>query len=66
MIDISPHPGIDRKQLDREAEQAERTFGMSRARYIAARLGVKFGGAFGFTDAHPSRGRFQHLAHKEL
>lgn len=64
MIDISPHPGIDRKQLDREAEQAERTLGMSRARYIAARLGVKFGGALGFTDVR--RGRFQHLAHKEL
>ena len=64
MIQIPPHPGIDRKQLDREAEQAEHTLGVSRARYIAARLGQKFGGALGFADSH--RGRFQHLADKEL
>ena len=42
MKQIAPMPGISIEQLNQEAEEAERLHGITRARYMAQRLGQPF------------------------
>lgn len=60
---------VELKRLDAAAAHAERTQGISRARYIAKALGQRYGSGVKFADGHSAvipPGRFQHLAQKEL
>jgi len=60
MMKIQPMPGITPEQLNREAEEAERLHGISRARYIAERLGQPF------SDSASRSVKLRQLADKEL
>lgn len=57
---IQPKPDISAEQLSREAEEAERIHGISRARYIAQRLGQPF------SDSASRAVKLRQLANKEL
>lgn len=60
MKKIAPLPGISAEQLDQEAQLAERLHGISRARYIAQRLGQPF------SDSASRSVKLAQLADKEL
>ncbi|RAR61517.1 hypothetical protein BCL93_105118 [Onishia taeanensis] len=57
---IEPMPGISIEKLNAEAEEAERLHGISRARYIAQRLGQPF------SDSDSRAVKLRQLADKEL
>jgi len=60
MMKIQPMPGISIEKLNEEAEEAERLHGISRARYIAERLGQPF------SDSASRSVKLRQLAEKEL